>query len=120
MDGVVTMLYKRAGEKVVRGDVIATISAPSATRIIGYLRQPVGTVPTTNDTVTVRTRAPKRQTASAQILRVGAQMEPINPVLVSTDPNHIEYGLPILIKMPPGLQLVPGEVVDLSIQYAKK
>jgi multidrug resistance efflux pump len=120
MDGIVSMIWKRPGEKVVRGDLIATISAPVSDRVIGYLRQPLGTLPTTNDSVVVRTRAARRQVASGQILRIGAQMELINPLLLSPDATRQELGLPILIGLPPGLRLVPGEQVDLSIQYAKQ
>lgn len=118
VDGVVSFIFKRAGEKVVRGEPLVTISVPTSDRIIGYLRQPLGALPTTNDTVTVRTRTVKRQIGSAQVLRVGAQLEPINPAL-TTDPARIELGLPFLITLPPGFNLVPGEFVDLSIQYAR-
>ena len=97
-----------------RGEPLVTISVPTSDRIIGYLRQPLGAVPTTNDTVTVRTRTVKHQIGSGQILRVGAQLERINPALTA-DPARIELGLPFLITLPPGFNLVPGEFVDLSI-----
>jgi len=120
IDGVVSLVYKRAGEKVIKGEPILTISVPTSDRIVGYLRQPLGTLPTTNDSVVVRTRSYKRQIGVGQILRVGAQMELINPVLISTDNTRTELGLPVLISLPAGLRLVPGESVDLSIQFAKR
>ena len=120
MDGRVSMLLKRSGEKVVRGEPLITISAPTSDRVIGYLRQPINTVPTTNDMVTVRTRSQKRRQAECRILQVGASLEAINPALLSPDVQRIETGLPILIALPSDLRLAPGEYVDLSIQYAKR
>ena len=55
---------------------------------------------------------------SGQILRVGSQMEPINPALVAPDNKRIEVGLPILVSVPPGIQLLPGEHVKLFIEVA--
>lgn len=120
MAGVVSAIYKRPGEKVVRGDFIATISATAASNVIGYVRQPISVLPTTNDLVTISTRSQPRQMATAPIVRVGAQLELINPLLVAVDSNRVEMGLPILVALPPGLKVLPGEHVDLAIQPAAK
>lgn len=120
MDGVVTAIYRRTQERVVRGEPLVTISATSAERIVGYIRQPVQIIPNENDVVVVRTRTMKRQMGEGQILKVGALFEPINPFLISTDSNRVELGLPILVSLPKGLTLSPGEFVDLSIRYAKR
>lgn len=119
MSGIVSTIYHRPGEKVVRGVPILTITAQHSDRIVGYLRQPINARPTTNDTVIVSTRTQKRQYAPGKILRVGTQMELINPALLSTDSNRIEVGLPILVSVPDGMKLVPGEFVDLSIKPAQ-
>jgi hypothetical protein len=73
------------------------------------------------DTVEVRTRGLRRIKGEGRVLQVGAQVEPINPALISTDANRLELGLPILISMPPGLRdsLRPGQVVDLTIRFSK-
>jgi hypothetical protein len=113
-------VYHRAGEKVVRGVPILTITALHSDRVVGYLRQPINTRPTTNTTVIVRTRTQKRQLATGKIERIGSQMELINPVLLSTDSNRIELGLPFLVRLPEEMKLVPGEVVDITIQPAGK
>ena len=120
MAGVISMVYHRAGEKVVRGVPILTITALHSDRVVGYLRQPINSRPTTNDTVIVRTRTQKRQMATGKIERIGSQMELINPVLLSTDSNRIELGLPFLVRLPEEMKLVPGEVVDIAIQPAAK
>jgi multidrug resistance efflux pump len=118
MSGVVSSIYHRPGEKIVRGVPILTVTAAHSDRIVGYLRQPITSRPTTNDIVIVSKRS-QRQSATGRIIRVGTQMELINPALLSTDSNRIEVGLPILVSIPSGMKLVPGEFVDLSIKPAK-
>jgi multidrug resistance efflux pump len=119
IDGTVSSIAKRPGEKVLRGEAILTVTAPTSDRIVGYMRQPLGAIPTTNDTVRVRTRTLHRQVAEAPILRVGTQMEAINPALLSADSTRREVGLPILIPIPDGMHLTPGEFVDLAIRYRR-
>ena len=120
MDGVISAVYHRAQERVVRGAPILTIAATTAERILGYIRQPVQMIPTENDVVVVHTRTQRRQMGEGQILKVGAQYERINPALISVDSNRFELGLPILISLPKGMNVSPGEFVDLSIRYAKR
>ena len=119
LSGVVSSIYHRPGEKIVRGVPILTVTATHSDRIVGYLRQPITSRPTTNDTVIVSKRSQRRQYATGRIIRVGTQMELINPALLSTDSNRIEVGLPILVSIPSGMKLVPGEFVDLAIKPAK-
>jgi len=120
MDGVVTAISKRPGERLIKGDIILTISSPRTDRIIGYLRQPINDVPTTNDTMIVRSRAFKRTVGTAQILKVGAQLVPINPLLLAADGKRMEVGLPIMISVPSGMRLSPGEYVDMTVKLAKR
>lgn len=119
-DGVISIIYRRAGEKVVVGEPIVTVSALEAHRIVGYMRQPIGTFPSTNDTVLVRTRSQPPRVAPAKVLQVGGQIQPIPAGLLSVDPNHLESGLPILVSLPDTLKVVPGEFVDLSIRAPKR
>ena len=120
IDGVVTTISKRPGERLIKGDIILTISSPRTDRIIGYLRQPINDVPTTNDTMIVRSRAFKRTVGTAQILKVGAQLVPINPLLLAPDGKRMEVGLPIMISVPMGMRLSPGEYVDMTVKLAKR
>lgn len=119
-DGVVSAIFKRPGEKVIRGMPILMVAPLTSERIVAHLRQPLGRLPTTNDMVRIRTRGSPRQTASAPILKVGTQLEPIDPFLLSPDGTRHEWGLPLLVMIPPGVQLRPGEYVDLSIEFTSK
>jgi multidrug resistance efflux pump len=118
--GMVSLVHHVQNERVLRGMPIVSISDPETKRIIGYIRQPVTEVPTTNDFVRITTRTQTRLSGRGPILRVGAQLEPINPALLAADTKRMEVGLPILVGVPPGVRLVPGEYVNLYIEYNRK
>lgn len=120
INGMVSLVHHIQNERVLRGMPIVSISDPETRRIVGYIRQPVTEVPTTNDFVRITTRSQPRQSGRGQILRVGAQLEPINPALLASDTKRVEVGLPILVGVPSGVRLVPGEYVNLFIEYNKK
>ncbi len=120
IDGVVTMIFRRAGETVAAGEPILQITATRVERIVGYLRPPLPTLPETGTTVEVRTRTLQRKIASASIVAVGQQFEPITPGLLSAmrlpvTPTPTEYGLRVHVSVPPGFSLRPGEHVDLVV-----
>jgi multidrug resistance efflux pump len=117
ISGMVSIVHHVKGERILRGMPIVSINDPETRRIIAYIRQPVTRVPSTNDSVTITTRTQTRQTARSQIIRVGSQLEPINPALFAADSKRMEVGLPIVVSVPPGIQLVPGEYLNLHIDY---
>jgi len=119
IDGMVSFVHHRKGERIIRGSSVATIVDPTARRVIGYVRQPVSLLPTTNDSVTIIKRTAPAAVAKGKIERIGAQFEFINPALLSSDTKRMEVGLPILVSVPPGFPLVPGEYVTLTIDYAR-
>jgi multidrug resistance efflux pump len=120
MDGIVNVVYRRQREKVTRGEPILTISAPKSERVVGYIRQPVQSIPSVDDVVVIHTRTQKRQMGEGRIVKVGAQFDVINPALLSADSNRVEMGLPILVSIPPGMNVSPGEFVDLAIRPGKR
>jgi hypothetical protein len=120
MDGVVHKIYHRSGETIVAGDPIVTLTASRAQRIIGYLRQPLPFEPKSGDPVKVYTRRPHRQVATTQILQVGVQMELVTaPMRIRGYGTAMERGLPVLLSLPPGLEVHPGELVDLILNPAR-
>jgi multidrug resistance efflux pump len=118
INGMVSMVHHIPGERILRGMPVVSISNPDTKHIIAYVRQPVVRIPTTNDFAQIITRSQPRQTAFGRILRVGAQMEPIDPGLLAADAKRVEVGLPILVEVPPGIRLLPGEHLNLGIEYA--
>lgn len=113
--GMISHVFHVKGERILRGMPIVAISDPETKRIIGYLRQPVIDVPSTNDLVEITTSSQPRRFGQGKVLNVGAQLEPINSALLSVDTRRMEVGLPILISVPTGLRLLPGEYVSLTI-----
>lgn len=120
ISGMISFVHHSGGERVLRGMPIVTITAPVARHVIGYIRQPIATKPEPNATVQITTRSQPRTIARGQVVHVGAQLEPINPALLSVDTKRMEVGLPILVSVPQGVRLTPGEFVDLFIETPKK
>ena len=120
ISGMISMVHHSGGERILRGMPIVTISDPAANHVIGYLRQPIVNKPQVDSTVQITTRSQPRIIARGQVVHVGAQLEPINPALLSPDTKRMEVGLPILVTIPPGVKLTPGEFVDLAIDSPKK
>jgi multidrug resistance efflux pump len=120
ISGMISLVHHVKGERILRGTPIVSINDPETRRIIGYIRQPVARVPSTNDWVTITTHTQTRQQARGQIIHVGSQLEPINPALLAPDSKRMEVGLPIVVSVPSGVQLVPGEYLNLQINYQMK
>jgi len=115
IDGVVTVVHRRTGETVTEGELLLSLSGDQAERIVAYLRQPLNFEIRTNMPVEIRSRGHRRETGLGRVLAVGTQLEPILPELLprGTSSNVIEYGLPFLVSLPPGVRAFGGETVDL-------
>lgn len=119
IDGVVTQILHRDGEIVTRGEPIFTISKDNPDHIVGYVRQPVSFQPRIGMDVEIRTRGPRRQTGMAKIVQVGPEMELFSqPLRVRGFGAAQERGLPVLIDLPEGMRVYPGELVDLFLKSA--
>ena len=113
--GKVSAVLHHAGERVVAGAPILTITSAQAPRIVAYVRQPLNFHPKVGDMVSVRTRNTRRKSGDAQIVKVGTQLENVNPMLLPLAKAVPEMGLPILLTLPPELELLPGEIVDIKV-----
>jgi multidrug resistance efflux pump len=72
MDGIVTMIYCRAGEAVTAGQPIASVATLNPVRIVGYMRPPIMKESAAGMRMEVRTRRPHREVASSTIKQIGA------------------------------------------------
>lgn len=120
VDGLVGGMNHASGENVVAGEPILTINAPPGDRIVGFIRQPLNVPPQVGTPVEVHSRSAKRLSGSGRILEVGNQLELIYTNLLINPSVRSEMGLPILVSLPPGLKLIPGEIVDLSLGSSPK
>jgi multidrug resistance efflux pump len=117
IDGVVTVVSRCGGEVVAAEEAVATIAAEHATRLVGFLRQPLPVEPAAGMPVEVRTRGGKRAAGAASIEAVGGVMEPVPATLLAAvnRTGALDTGLRVHVRMPSGLHLRPGEQVDVII-----
>lgn len=117
IDGTVGAFLRQAGEFLIEGEPLVTVHSDHATHIVAYLRQPFGFEPRPGLPVTVSRRVNQRLRLPSQVLHVGPQFEPITNVLALVrDGMLIDSGLPLIVALPPGLHLRPGEIVDIQVR----
>jgi multidrug resistance efflux pump len=117
IDGVVQNVYRQAGENITAGEPILTVESAQSDRIVGYLRQPYPVDPVVGMDVQIRTRERRPRNFSSKIYQVGPQVEVITNSLARIPPQlTVDAGLPIAITIPPGLELRPGETVQLIVR----
>lgn len=113
--GRITAIFHHAGERVAVSTPILAIASTDMKRIVAFVRQPLNTRPKVGDTAMIRTRTTRRKVGEAQIVKVGSQLEPVIPILLPIVKAPIELGLPIALTLPPELELLPGEIVDIKL-----
>ena len=115
--GVVTKIYRRAGDNTIQSEPLMEVTSSRPERIIGYLRQPLAFVPRPGDPIEVRTRGGQRRVGKATVLQVGVRMELFSqPLRVRGFDSSQERGLPVMVSLPEfgdSFSLRPGELVDL-------
>ena len=121
IDGIVTTIYHRAGEAVNAGQPIVAIATLSPVRIVGYLRVPLAERPRWEPRVQVRTRGWRREAGKATVLEVGTQLESVPPTLLGPiNFANIVQGLPVDISLPANLEILPGELVDITMPSVRR
>lgn len=118
-NGVVTTIHRHAGEQVLAGEPIATITSKECGRIVGYLPQAFPLIPCVGAEVEVTKRDLARHHSRAWILGVSPNLESITNSLVpplSVRPALVpQIGRVVSVSLPDGLSLSPGEPVDLRL-----
>lgn len=114
MDGMVSVVAKSSGEKVIVGEPIATIVSTTTERIVGYIRLPINTEPKEGQRVKLITRGVNRRVAMSEITAVGGDIEMFATVLRTRGLGAAqERGLPFAVRLPKELKVRPGELVDV-------
>jgi multidrug resistance efflux pump len=102
-------------EFVMEGEPLVTIASPRSERIVAYMRQPFAFEPQPGMEVEVLTRNRKPQKFTTRIVEVGAQIEAITNALAFVQQGAlVDVGLPVVLAVPPNVQLRPGEMVDVT------
>lgn len=118
MDGVVSKIWRRTGEVVRIGEPVLTVTATQSHRLVAYARQPLMVDPRKGQSVEIRSRKAGHPAVLGRVLEVGAALEPVPPSLVPVVLRSAvpENGLRVHLSMPEGLQLHPGEQVDVILR----
>ena len=105
-------ILRRPGEVVVAGDPILAIAEARPSEIIAYVgdRQ-LGQMEEKMLVELIKDREPP-QIATSQVTHVGPTME-LMPERLWLNPNIPQWGRPVVIEVPEGLELVPGEMVGI-------
>jgi hypothetical protein len=114
------VLHQRPGEQVVRraeevvtaGDAILAVSQQEPNEIVAYASEHQLEWLAKLTTVEVVKTRPPSQIARSEIRYVGPTIE-LLPQRLWRNPTIPEWGRPVLIEIPPGLALVPGEIVGI-------
>jgi multidrug resistance efflux pump len=105
-------VMRRVGEVVRAGDPILAVALKEPTEIVAYVgEQQLSMLKEGMPVELVKIRTPA-QIAESQIAGISPTME-LMPQRLWRNPNVPQWGQPILINIPPGLSLVPGEVVGI-------
>jgi multidrug resistance efflux pump len=106
------LVVLRTGEVVLAGETILTIAETKPREIIAYAnRQQLSRVKEGMVVQLVKSTEPA-QIAKSQIAYIGATLERM-PECLWEIPNIPQWGHPVLISIPTGLKLIPGEMVGI-------
>lgn len=116
ISGVVSRPLRQAGEFVPAGEALVTVSATRADNVVAYLRQPYRFDPQVGMVAQVTTRNFQRLAFTSHIASVGAQVEVLTNALALMRPGMlVDAALPVIVPVPPGVNIRPGEVVDIIL-----
>ena len=106
-------ILRKPGEVVMAGAPILVVAEKEPTEIVAYISQEqLAKVKETMIVQLVKSTEPA-QIANSQVTRLGPTME-LMPQQLWRNPNIGQWGRPILIKIPPGLKLLPGETIGIK------
>jgi len=113
ISGQIVKLHGSKGRHVAAGDPLFTIAADRGRHITTYVRADQRLQPEPGMPVDVQLRSDPSQTFHASVERIGPQYEPI-PAAQLRDRKSEEWGLPVVISVPPEAILKPGEFVYIA------
>jgi multidrug resistance efflux pump len=111
-DGYISQIPSRPGEAIMQGAEILRIAEEDTRVIMAYADESVvGQLATGKEVEIVKDSEPE-QIAWSQISYIGPAVEQM-PQRLWRNPNFPQWGRPMLIDIPPGMKLIPGEMVGI-------
>ncbi len=111
-NGIVSQIQRMPGETVRPGEVILVVAQAKPTDIIVYASQAQAGRIKEGMAVELISNNEPMQIARSQVVRVSPEIASI-PERLWLSPDVNEYGRPLLIKIPPGMKLIPGQIVGV-------
>ena len=105
-------LTRWPGEVVLAGEPILVVAENGPREVVAYAKGEHLDKIKDGMTVELIKNGPPAQIASSQVTGFGPAME-MMPERLWLNPNMPQWGRPIVIKIPPGMQLLPGELVGV-------
>lgn len=112
IDGVVSDILCREGETVLPGVPFITITGTDTTEIISYINERQADKIEAGDTIEIVKNGETPQVYEAKIEFVGPAIVEL-PIRLRAIPDIPQWGRPMLIKIPPKFELIPGEAVGI-------
>ena len=103
---------RRPGEVVLAGEPILTIAESQPSEIIAYTTEEYANQLREGTQVELTRNSWPRQIARSEVTYIGPTVEEM-PVRLWQNPNFRQWGRPFLVKVPPELELTPGELVGI-------
>jgi multidrug resistance efflux pump len=110
--GQVTQILCRAGQSVVPGEPIVTVTEAVVNEVVAYLQEGDSRQVAPSSRVRVAS-ASRSRSAESVVLRVGGSLE-VMPQRLWLDPAIPTYGRAVVVAAVPELRLTPGERVDVT------
>ena len=114
--GKISQIRRLPGENVVKGELVFTVTAEESTQLLAYVKHPIRIPIKLGTPVRLQTRGPSRKEASSHVEGIGPEWETLGDSAsfaeLGASPN---LGLPILLALPPELEVRPGEWVDVFL-----
>jgi multidrug resistance efflux pump len=112
ISGTIVAVHCWPGQTVSQGGLIATVAADHGRHIVSYLPEDSSLVPEPGMRVTIRSRWVGSLNVPSEVEQVGRQIEGI-PARYLLSPTAGQRGLPVRIRLPAEVTLLPGSMVDV-------
>jgi multidrug resistance efflux pump len=111
-DGYISDIPSRVGEAVMQGVEILSIAEEKPRAIIAYAGEAVVGQLSIGKRVEVVKGSKPPQIGPSEVTYIGPAVEQM-PQRLWRNPNFAQWGRPMLIEIPPGMKLIPGEMVGI-------
>ncbi|MBN2592928.1 MAG: HlyD family efflux transporter periplasmic adaptor subunit, partial [Sedimentisphaerales bacterium] len=105
-------VIRRAGEVVRAGDSILAVAELRPSEIIAYVSESQLRIVREKTPVEIVKNSPPEQKARCEVTYIGPTME-LMPERLWLNPTIPQWGRPVVIKIPQGMELISGELVGI-------